>query len=297
MENTNANSYGSPVNQLLTYGKPGVQSSNEWPNYLELGLGLAQIPDLIRLVIDEDLNKIELDIPEGWAQVHAWRALGQLRAEEAIEPLLTLLNVDFSDWLLEELPEVFALIGPVALPALAAYIADVSYDEFARICVINGIEQIAIHWPESRPACIASLMKQLEQFEENEITANGFLISNLVTLQANEAAPLMEQAFADDYVDLSIMGEWEDVQEKLGLLSAEELEQRRAIQQRQVPPFRHTKVTSSPLLSSRETPFLAHVNQIAPPPLSTKERRQQEALQRRAKNKIVKLSPKKNRKR
>lgn len=32
-----------------------------------------------------------------------------------------------------------------------------------------------------------------------------------------EAAPLIERAFAADQVDLSVMGDWEDAQIKLGL--------------------------------------------------------------------------------
>jgi hypothetical protein len=303
MESISTNSYTPPVDQLLTYGKARIASSDEWPNYLELGLGSEQIPELIRMVTDEGLNGvIDLEILDFWAPMHAWRTLAQLRAEAAIEPMLTLLHaaaVDGNDWLLEEVPVVFSMIGPVALPTLAAYIADVSSNEFARIAVFDSIEQIAIRWPESRPACVASLMKQLEQFEENGETANGFLISNLATLQATEAAPLMEQAFEADYVDFSIAGEWEDVQDKLGLLSAEVVAQRRAEDQRRAkrPLFAPASVVRLPPSSSTATPSVARTSEIAQPQLSTKERRQQEALQRRAKNKIVKLSPKKNRKR
>jgi hypothetical protein len=44
------------------------------------------------------------------------------------------------------------------------------------------------------------------------------LISYLVDLQAVEVAPLMESAFAAACVDISILGDWEDAQIKLGLL-------------------------------------------------------------------------------
>ena len=47
---------------------------------------------------------------------------------------------------------------------------------------------------------------------------NGFLINSLIDLRAVEAASLMERAFAADSVDISIMGDWEDVQIELGLL-------------------------------------------------------------------------------
>ena len=104
MESTNTNSYAPPVNQLLTYGNAQEgESSEKWPNYLELGLGLAQISDLIRMVVDEDLNDADLGSLRASAPAHAWRALGQLRAEEVIEPLLAILNVGIpDDWLLDD---------------------------------------------------------------------------------------------------------------------------------------------------------------------------------------------------
>ena len=93
MGRISTNSYTPPVNQLLTYGNAQIASSDEWPNYLELGLGSEQIPDLIRMVTDEGLNgAIDLEILDFWAPMHAWRALAQLRAEAAIEPMLTLLH-------------------------------------------------------------------------------------------------------------------------------------------------------------------------------------------------------------
>ena len=51
-------------------------------------------------------------------------------------------------------------------------------------------------------------------------SSNGFLIRYLIKLQAVEAAPLMERAFAADRADLSIVGDWEDAQVDLGLKRA-----------------------------------------------------------------------------
>ncbi|MBD1862704.1 MULTISPECIES: hypothetical protein [Trichocoleus] len=52
---------------------------------------------------------------EIWAPIHAWRSLGQLRAEAAIEPLLSLLHRmddEGNEWIGEELPEVLACLQP-----------------------------------------------------------------------------------------------------------------------------------------------------------------------------------------
>ncbi|MBD2096751.1 hypothetical protein H6F90_16735 [Trichocoleus sp. FACHB-591] len=58
---------------------------------------------------------------EIWASIHAWRSLGRLRAEAAIEPLLSLLHRmddEGNAWIGEELPEVFGMIGAVAIMLL-----------------------------------------------------------------------------------------------------------------------------------------------------------------------------------
>ena len=236
MESTHTNSYAPPIDQLLTYGEGQIVSPDDWPHYLELGLGPEQILDLIRLATDEELIWDDSDRLEVWAPLHAWRALGQLRAEAAIEPLLSLFEpLVENDWAMEELPAVLGMIGPAALPALTAYIADSSYDEDARISAISSVEKIGTRWPEARPVCVAFLMKQLELFTENEPEVNGFLILALVELQATEAAPLMEQAFAAERVDPIVIGEWEDVQVELGLKATEEVEQSRSKRFPQTP--------------------------------------------------------------
>src|SRR5215218_8440609 len=110
--------YLAPVNTLLTLG---TCKRDEWPDYLTHGFGPEHIPDLIRMAFGPELNQAETESSAVWAPVHAWRTLGQLRAEAAIEPLLTLLSrIDEGqdDWIGEELPEVYEKIGPAAIPAL-----------------------------------------------------------------------------------------------------------------------------------------------------------------------------------
>jgi hypothetical protein len=277
MNTTTTNSYTPPVSQLLTYGEGQATSSKNWPNYLELGLGPEHIPDLIRMATDEDLNTADPESLEVWAPLHAWRTLGQLRAVEAVNPLLSLFeSPDMGDWELTELPDVFAMIGPAALPIIAAFIADTSKDEYARDYSSEGINQIASKFPEARPDCIELLIKQLEKFTANGRDLNASIIYGLAKLKATEAAPLIERAFAANLVDLFLMGDWDDVQVELGLLSAEELEQRR-----------RAKILP-------ETPFRSH--KITPPQPSAREKHQHEAAHQKTKSKMAKQSRKKNRK-
>ena len=98
------------------------------------------------MAIDPELNQAVAESLEVWAPVHAWRTLGLLRAEEAIEPLLTLLSrIDEADddWVGEELPEVYEKIGPAAIPALTKYLTDTTHGLWARVAAVSSLQKIA----------------------------------------------------------------------------------------------------------------------------------------------------------
>src|SRR6266487_547673 len=244
MEVDNKTSYQPPVDKLLTYGESNLMTPDKWPDYRELGIGPEHIPDLIRMATDVELNEADAESREVWAPTHAWRALGQLRAVEAVEPLLELFDrLEYDDWVHEELPDVFGMIGPAALPVLAEYIADLSHTDSSRISAISSIEKIGKKWPDARGEALAMLEERLERFEENESDVNAFLVEALVELGAKEAAPLIERAFAEGYVDPMVMGDWEDVQVELGLKSAEE------VAPKQVSKWRESLLPSPPASS------------------------------------------------
>jgi hypothetical protein len=279
MELDSKTTYQPPLDQLLTYGESNRITPDEWPDYRELGIGPEHIPDLIRMATDEELHEADSEGTEVWAPLHAWRALGQLRAVEAVEPLLELFDRhEYDDWVGEELPEVFGVIGPAALPALTAYIADLSHIDSSRISAISCIKQIARRWPDAQGECIAIIEERLKDFEENEPDVNSFLVLALVELGAKEAAPIIEQAFAEGYVDPTVMGDWDDVQVELGLKSPEELAQKRASNLGEKPlPSASAERTFSPI-----SPQVAH---------------KQKATHKKAKSQMAKQSRKKNRKR
>ncbi len=279
METDSKTSYQPPVDKLLTYGESNLMTPDEWPDYQELGIGPEHIPDLIRMATDEELNEADSESREVWAPIHAWRALGQLRAVEAVEPLLGLFDrLEYDDWVNEELPDVFGMVGPAALPALAEYIADLSHIDSSRISAIAGIENIGKRWPDAKGESITLLEERLKQFEENEPDVNGFIVEALVELGARETAPVIERAFDEGYVDPIVMGDWDDVQVELGLKSAEEVAQKRASNrgERQLPS------------ASAEGTFF---------PVSSKVAHKEKAAHKKAKSKMAKQSRKKNRKR
>jgi hypothetical protein len=172
-------------------------------------------------VLDEDLNSADGESAAVWAPLHAWRALGQLRAEAAVAPLLPLLDridEEDDDWAQGDLPEIFGMIGPAALPGLRDFLADAGHGEWARIAAGDSLVKMAERFPEAREQAAATLTEQLRHFAGQERTLNAFLVGGLCDLKAVASAAVIEEAFAANAVDLSVLGDWEEAQIVLGLL-------------------------------------------------------------------------------
>jgi hypothetical protein len=213
-----SDSYQPPVSRLLEIGDPRERPNDD---YLALGIGAEHIPELIRMAQDADLDNAGSDSAEVWAPVHARRALGRLRAEPAIQPLLGLLHRiddEDDDWI-DDLSTVFGQIGPAALAPLEAYVASDQHPLHARGIASEGLVSVGKLHPASREAAVAALTHLLENFAEpgREPALNAFLISDLVELDAVEAAPLMQRAFAARVVAEDVIGDWQAVQVELGL--------------------------------------------------------------------------------
>lgn len=201
--------YPAPVDRLLKLGAETVYGS-PWLDYpKQFGLGPEHVPDLIRMATDVDLHEADDQLPLIYAPIHAWRALGQLRAEAAIEPLLEALAYDEEqgrDLASENMPAVFRLIGPSALPALQAYAAAPNRTAFGRGAATSAMEDIAKDHPETRTTVVASLVRFLEDMERNDRLFNAFLIQSLENLDAKEAAPLVEKAYSAGLVEETFAG-------------------------------------------------------------------------------------------
>ena len=263
-------SYSEPVQQLFKLGEPDI---SPWLDYSAMGITPAEIPELIRLVQDEsmrweEVSDDEYDLPEWYAQVHAWRALGQLKAEQAIPALIGILRQvdDYDDdWTGEELRDVFAMIGPTAIAPLAAYLANPENQTYARGAAAGSLAQIAENLPGYREDCLAAMVRALQSYNQNNETINAFIIAELVALKAVEHIALIEQAFQADKVDELVGGDFEDIQVNLGLLAERKT------------PARYARFMPEPLAGARAA---SHK--------STKKEK--------AKRKQEKLSRKKNRK-
>ena len=217
--------YTEPASKLLELGMP----ENPWLDYASLGIAHDHIPELLRLLQDDALRWMvppddlpdDEDLTEWYAQVHAWRALAQLKAEEAILPIIGLLHqIDEmdDDWLSSDVDKIFTLLGPASIQPLGEYLLDEQNQMYARAEAATGLTSIGKTRPETRDACVSYLVSALEKYEENDEGLNGFLIHDLAGLKAVEHVDLIGEAFAAEAVDEFIMGDFEDVQVELGLL-------------------------------------------------------------------------------
>lgn len=207
--------YNPPIDQLLKLGRPDLRKTTI--DYLALGIGPEHVPTLLQMLTDESLNETE---PEWYAQVHAWRAIEQLRPKEAIEPLLDLVaknaqEDDSDDWAFEDLPRVLGAIGPQVIPVVVNRLdrqnANVT-QQYARV-----LEEVGKQHPEARAEVVSHLCRLLETASTNDATLNAFLISNLINLKATEAWPAIERAYATDNIDLTIHGGLAEAKFYMGL--------------------------------------------------------------------------------
>lgn len=206
--------YSEPVQGLATIGRPGRKL-----NYTaEFGIGAEHVPELIELGLEwADDDREWSNDGEAYAPLHAWRALGQLRAEAAVAPLLSMFNhLDEAgdDWWLEEFPRVFGAIGA---PALREYLFDTANRESARVGASHGLREIARDVPETRSEVVQTLTKLLDRREANLYYLNAACISDLIDLGAVESAETIERAFSAGVVDVGYAGDWENVRKILGV--------------------------------------------------------------------------------
>ena len=213
--------YSLAVSALLNYGRPKTTGRNKWPDYVETyGLTDEHISELIELATEEDLDWD--DEVECYAPIYAYRALGQLRAESAIRPLISLLDNNDSDWFMEELPVVFGLIGAASIPELRDYLNSSESSIWSKVAASGGLEQIASRYPQHRDECVALITDVLSRHQRQPPELNGNLVGRLLDLQALESVDAIEKAYKEGPMDEMVCGSWAQVQIELGLATADD---------------------------------------------------------------------------
>ncbi len=217
--------YTPPVSALLTYAdcRDLDKQHPDWVNYpQQFGFTEADVPELLRMAIDPEINDLPSDRIEVWASVHAWRALGQLKATAAIEPLISLFGREEDDWILIDMPRVFSMIGEAAIGSLTQCLEDGEQDHQTRVVAADCLTHIALDRVDLWEACTQPIVRLLEQYETNSEDLTTMLIANVLDLKMASAAPLLEKIYAAGKVDEFMVGTWASTQVELGLKRQED---------------------------------------------------------------------------
>jgi hypothetical protein len=178
-----------PVRQLLIIGETSIGDPADWPDYTaDPGIGHEHVSASIRLACDVALHHGDSSSSAVWAPLHAWRALAHLRAEAGVAPLRALLKLIEDDEAADlELPVVFGMIGPAAIPHIAASMANPENPGSSVAAAISGLSQIAARHANCRDECMGILVRTLEPHAGTDPTINGFAVAALIDLCATEA--------------------------------------------------------------------------------------------------------------
>jgi len=211
------NSDNPKIQTLLKLGQPKFNRS--WPDYADqYDFTQEDVPALLALFTNEEINALQSDRPEVWAPLYAWRILGQLGSEDAIGPIVQSFDtLHEDDSALSELPGVIGMIGPAAIPVLAKYWWQPGKDEFAYVMAMDALCEIGKQHPASREQVVDIYIEYMDKPNTQADTLNGLLMACLMDLKATEAIDGIRRLFALDCVDPSCAGDLEEVEMELGL--------------------------------------------------------------------------------
>jgi hypothetical protein len=207
--------YPAPLDGLLTIGE--TDDSDDvvvHPVFSE-----EHVPGLIRMATDDELHRAPGNTLSVWAPLHAMSALGRLRAEAAVGPLLAQLrrvDDDQDGFVGSAVAEALAAIGTAAVVPAALHLANGRNGQRARAAAARALGLLGNKYADARAECVGHITAQLELCASQEPGLNGLLISELLDLKAVESAGVIEAAFASGRVDEMVAGDWEDVQIEFG---------------------------------------------------------------------------------
>jgi tetratricopeptide (TPR) repeat protein len=161
------------------------------------------IPELIRLAFDPAL-------PVDGAPARAVELLRALRDAQAAElgELSPWLDRATGDWRNELLTPHCGKVGGYTTPELEAIAADGQYSVYIRSSATQSLVERAERQPTQRERIIAfmrTLLTRPEADTAGEETLVGFLIGDVLDLDARELYPEIQRAFAEDRVDTSVI--------------------------------------------------------------------------------------------
>jgi len=147
-----------------------------------------------------------------------------MKFPEAIVPLLDYTSIADAlddDRFADEMPDLIAGFGEPALALVEERFGDRQIEVMMRISFSEVLGKWGQQYPKLRDRCVQTLSQLLQQGADEEPDFNGFIVAALLDLKAVEAAEVIEQALAADWIDPMVVGTWRDAQQQLGLPPSE----------------------------------------------------------------------------
>ncbi len=186
------------------------------------------ISDIILYSIGKTYKGINDDTIESWnnsAIMHSLILLAQLQSDKGIDAVLEIMRQtgEFADYHLGDLtPELLhsALYacGKDNIPAIEAYLNQPGLDSYLRSQAPDALAMIIFNHPERRGEIIGVFRRLLINMTSNlpiqkacDGTFAGFVMSNLMDIDAKELIPEIKDTFATDCVNKTIAGDCKKV--------------------------------------------------------------------------------------
>lgn len=204
--------------KLSSLSEP-IFSNREWPQYEDLGFGEDELEDLLDLASGFYLE-IEQSDRDSAISIHAWRALAAMGRVEILPDFLSLsIGCDdiADEWFADEFPTLLGKLGMGALPELLAAVESTPEYPCLAEGLIEGLPLMACD-TDGRRQAIETLVGLLGQDDFNR-HLRAMVVASLVELKAVEKIEEIRVQFEANGIDISEVGDLEEVELALGLRS------------------------------------------------------------------------------
>lgn len=186
------------------------------------------ISNIILYSIGKTYKGINDDTIESWdnsAIMHSLILLAQLQSDKGLDAVLEIMRQtgEFADYHLGDMapellhPALYAC-GKDNVPAIEDYLNQPGLDSYLRSQAPDALAMIVFNHPERRDEIIAVFRRLLNSMVSNlpvqracDGTFAGFVMSNLMDIDAKELIPEIEATFATDCVNKTIAGDCKKV--------------------------------------------------------------------------------------
>lgn len=186
------------------------------------------ISNVMLYSIGKTYKGINDDTIESWnnsAIMHSLILLAQLQSDKGLDAVLEIMRQtdEFADYHLGDLtpelihPALYAC-GKDNIPAIEAYLGQPGLNSYLRSQAPDALAMIIFNQPERRSEIIEVFRRLLINMTSNlpvqkacDGTFAGFVMSNLMDIDAKELIPEIKDAFATDCVNKTIAGDCKNV--------------------------------------------------------------------------------------